>query len=153
MIVRSIAAILSFVLLQSGRSGSFKLSIPTGYSCRQVVVGARSSMVLTGPGRCCTDLLLAAGHIDCDCLREQASQFPLYKYLLSGAAAGGCRALSRSFTYPLDTLKTYQQTTAQERRHKLLQRHSAVDFLRHPCQCGVLCDLQRVRAVLLVFQW
>lgn len=73
--------------------------------------------MLTGPGRCCTDLLLAAGHIDCDCLREQAAQFPLYKYLLSGAAAGGCRALSRSFTYPLDTLKTYQQTTS-DRQHR-----------------------------------
>lgn len=81
-------------------------------------------MVLTG--RYSTHLLLAVGsHIDCDCLREQATQFPLYKYILSGAAAGGCRALSRSVTYPLDTIKTYQQTTL-DRQH----RNEDINFFR-----------------------
>jgi len=123
MIVRSIAAILSFVLLQWGQIVSYKLSVATdGHSCRQVVVGVRRCcyfVVLAAAGRrcCSTSLLLAVGHIDCDCLRDQVAQFPLYKHLLSGAAAGGCRALSRSLTYPLDTIKTYQQTTL-DRQHR-----------------------------------
>mmetsp|Transcript_31597 Transcript_31597/g.53325 ORF Transcript_31597/g.53325 Transcript_31597/m.53325 type:complete len:432 (+) Transcript_31597:51-1346(+) len=36
--------------------------------------------------------------------------FDVVKYTLAGASAGGLRALSRSLTYPLDTIKTLQQT-------------------------------------------
>ena len=32
------------------------------------------------------------------------------KFGLSGAAAGACRALSRGFTYPFDTMKTFEQS-------------------------------------------
>lgn len=37
------------------------------------------------------------------------AKIDIWKYCLSGAVAGGCRAVSRVFTFPLDTIKTLKQ--------------------------------------------
>lgn len=42
-----------------------------------------------------------------NCLLE--SHYDVLKYAISGAVSGGTRAISRAFTYPLDTIKTFQQ--------------------------------------------
>lgn len=43
------------------------------------------------------------------CTVTDGESFNVYKVALSGAIAGGFRALTRTLTYPLDTIKTYQQ--------------------------------------------
>lgn len=48
-----------------------------------------------------------------------AVQFDLYKYAASGGFAGGCRAFSRALTYPLDTLKTLEQSDVSIRPAKV----------------------------------
>jgi solute carrier family 25 S-adenosylmethionine transporter 26 len=47
------------------------------------------------------------------------SNFDWNKYALAGAFAGGSRAFSRAFTYPLDTMKTIEQTESAIRPKKV----------------------------------
>eukprot|EP01039_Chlorochromonas_danica_P006286 gene6286-6931_t len=58
-------------------------------------------------------VLKPAGHQDC------SIAFDWSKYALSGAFAGGCRALSRALTYPFDTIKTLEQSDASLRPKKV----------------------------------
>lgn len=44
-----------------------------------------------------------------------ASGFNLGKYAISGGFAGGCRAISRAFTFPFDTIKTLDQSDSSLR--------------------------------------
>lgn len=51
------------------------------------------------------------------------AQFDIVKYAVSGGFAGGCRSISRLFTYPFDTIKTLEQADSN-------LRPAEVDYFR-----------------------
>ena len=59
-------------------------------------------------------LKIAVSHLVADAVQQLCSShdtgsYDVYKVASAGAVAGGCRALSRTLTYPFDTLKTIAQ--------------------------------------------
>ena len=58
-----------------------------------------------------------AWHNSAICLEEQHLDY--IKFLLQGSAAGGARALSRGLTFPLDSMKTFEQAVPLEQRNSL----------------------------------